>query len=103
MFRKQPGFQDVIKYGTIQIHEDCFIGYGVILMPGIEIGPRSVVGAGAIVTKSVPPGSVAVGNPAKVVMTVEEYAKRCRDTSPEYDHARYRHDKRQELERILWR
>lgn len=68
--------KDVHKFGRITIHENCFIGVGAILMPGVTIGPNSVVAAGSVVTKDVPPNSVAAGVPAKVLFSVEEYAER---------------------------
>ncbi len=49
------------------VGERCFIGARAIIMPGVRIGDGSIVGAGAVVTRDVPPGSVVVGNPAKVV------------------------------------
>ncbi|MGH2588119.1 MAG: acyltransferase [Dehalococcoidia bacterium] len=48
------------------------VGVGAVLMPYIRIGAESIVGAGAVVTEDVPPGSVVVGNPARVVRTREE-------------------------------
>lgn len=49
------------------IEADCWIGARVIIMEGVRIGRGSVVGAGSIVTKSIPPYSIAVGTPAKVI------------------------------------
>jgi acetyltransferase-like isoleucine patch superfamily enzyme len=49
------------------IGDDVWLGARVIVLPGVEIGDGCVVGAGAIVTRSLPPHSIAVGNPAKVV------------------------------------
>ena len=43
---------------------------GAIILPGVSIGRNSVIGAGAIVTKDIPPFSVAVGNPARVIKTI---------------------------------
>jgi acetyltransferase-like isoleucine patch superfamily enzyme len=43
----------------------CWLGAGVIVLPGVHIGDGSIVGAGAVVTKSVPAGSVVAGNPAR--------------------------------------
>jgi len=61
----------------IHIGDNCFIGYGVIIMPGVTIGDNVIIGAGSIVTKDIPSDSVAVGAPAKVTCTIEEYlAKR---------------------------
>lgn len=49
------------------VGSDVWIGYGAIVLSGVTIGDSSIVGAGAVVTKSVPPNSIAVGNPAKVI------------------------------------
>jgi acetyltransferase-like isoleucine patch superfamily enzyme len=51
----------------IVIEDDVFIGARAIILKGVTIGKGCVVGAGAVVAKSVPPYSVVVGNPAKVV------------------------------------
>jgi len=53
--------------GTVRLEEDCWIGAGAIIYPNITIGARSIVGAGAVVTKDVPPNTVVVGVPAKVI------------------------------------
>lgn len=50
----------------IVIEEDVWLGMGVIVLPGVTIGRGSVVGAGAIVSRSLPPGSIARGIPARV-------------------------------------
>lgn len=101
VFRNQEKYKDVIKYGKITIHDNCFIGNNVIILPGVSIGPNSVVGAGAIVSKNVPPNTVAVGVPAKPIMSVEEYAQRSFENTPEYDRRNYKRDKREELLRVL--
>lgn len=54
----------------ITIGDNVWIGGGAIVLPGVTIGDDSVIGAGAVVTKDVPPGVVAVGNPARVVRTL---------------------------------
>ena len=54
-----------------------FVGAGTIILPNVEIGDRVVIGAGSIVSRSIPSNSVAVGNPARVVGSYEDYvAKR---------------------------
>jgi acetyltransferase-like isoleucine patch superfamily enzyme len=71
-----------IKYGEpspsepIIIEDDCFIGYSSIILMGVKIGKGSVVGAGAVVTKEVPAGSVVIGNPARVICTVDELVQK---------------------------
>ncbi len=51
----------------VTIGEDCWIGGGAILCPGVTIGDRCIIGAGSVVTKDIPSDSIAVGNPAKVI------------------------------------
>lgn len=51
----------------IEIGDDCWLGYGVKILDGVNIGKGSVIGAGAVVTKDIPPYSIAVGVPAKVI------------------------------------
>lgn len=51
----------------VVIEDDCWIGANVTLLKGVCVGRGSVVGAGSVVTKSIPPYSIAVGNPARVV------------------------------------
>lgn len=56
-------------YLHTRVGENCFIGGRSLILPGVEIGDGSVVGAGAVVTKSVPPRSVVAGNPARVLQS----------------------------------
>lgn len=56
----------------ITIGKDCWIGGNVLVMPGVTIGDRVVVGAGSVVTKDIPSDSLALGNPAKVVRKLED-------------------------------
>lgn len=51
----------------ITIEDNVWLGGGVLVCPGVTVGRDSVVGAGAVVTRDVPPGVLAVGNPARVV------------------------------------
>ncbi len=71
-------FLGYTKLGKIIIKENCFIGDSAIILPGVTIGPNSIVGAGAVVTKDVPPGMMAAGNPAKVIGSLDEYLNRVR-------------------------
>jgi acetyltransferase-like isoleucine patch superfamily enzyme len=52
------------------VEDDCWIAGNVIVLPGVTIGRGSTIGAGSVVTKSIPPFSVAAGNPAKVIRKV---------------------------------
>lgn len=59
------------KIAPVIIEDNCWIGANAILLPGVTIGRCSVVGAGSVVTKSIPPYSVAVGSPARVIKTMD--------------------------------
>lgn len=60
---KQQGFSTL----GIIIEDDVWIGANSVVLDGVTIGKGSVIGAGSIVTKSIPPYSIAVGNPCKVI------------------------------------
>lgn len=59
-----------------EIGDDVFLGVGAIILPGVKIGNRVVVGAGSVVTDDVPDNCVVVGNPAKVICTIDEYLQK---------------------------
>lgn len=56
-----------IKTSPIVIKKNVWLGVNVVILPGVEIGENSSIGAGSVVTKTIPPNAVAVGNPAKVI------------------------------------
>lgn len=63
-----------IRYGIqplllkdVTIGSNCWIGEKAIVLPGVEVGDWCIIGAGSVVNKSIPPYSIAVGNPAKVI------------------------------------
>lgn len=57
----------------VHIGRNCWLGAGVIIVPGVTIGDNVVVGAGSVVNKNLPSNVVAVGNPCKVLREVNEY------------------------------
>ncbi len=57
----------------IIVYDNCFIGVNSIILPGVTIGPNAIIGAGSVVSRSIPPNCVAVGSPARVIGTLEKY------------------------------
>jgi acetyltransferase-like isoleucine patch superfamily enzyme len=62
----------VVNMAPIRIDNKAWIGFGSILLPGVTIGEGAVVGAGSVVTRDVPPWTVAAGNPARVIRELKE-------------------------------
>ena len=56
----------------VHIGKNCWIGAGVVIVPGITIGDNTVIGAGSVVVKDIPAGVVAVGNPCRVLREIGE-------------------------------
>lgn len=59
-------------FSPITIGNNCFIGWGAIICPGVTIHDNCVVGAGSVVTKDIPPNSVVAGNPARIIKNISE-------------------------------
>ena len=70
----------------IIVGEDVYIGNNVTILPGVKIGNKVVIGAGAIVTRDIPDNSVAVGVPAKVIKTADEYFEKIQKESLHLGH-----------------
>lgn len=69
---RQKGYQ---YNAPIHIGKNCWLGSGVLVLPGITIGDNVIIGAGSVVTKDIPSNVVAVGNPCKVLREVSEHDK----------------------------
>ena len=67
---REQGYQ---YNAPVHIGKNCWIGAGVIIVPGITIGDNTVIGAGSVVTKNVPSGVVAVGNPCRILRQINEH------------------------------
>lgn len=59
-----------VKTSQIVIEDDVWIGANCVITAGVHIGEHSVIGAGSVVTKDIPPHSLAVGSPAKVIKSI---------------------------------
>ena len=85
-------FLDAARIGRVIIHPSCHIGARSIILAGVEIGPRTIVGAGSVVSRSLPADTVCAGNPARVICTIEEYLDKHRRRLVEvrkFDFAQY--------------
>jgi maltose O-acetyltransferase len=71
-------FLDAARVGRVIIHDSSHIGARTTILPGVEIGPRTIVGANSVVSKSLPPETVCAGNPARVLCSLSEYLGRHR-------------------------
>jgi maltose O-acetyltransferase len=61
------------EYGRpVEIGSDVWVGGGALILPGVRIGSRSVIGAGSVVTRDVPDGVLAAGNPCRVIREIGE-------------------------------
>lgn len=69
------------KISKIDIKENCFIGDSVIVLPGVTLGPNAIVGAGSVVTKTMPANTVVAGNPAHVISSLDEYLNKIKGKS----------------------
>jgi len=78
MFVMDNNQHDVVRHtelppsGPVIIEDNVWIGSKVVILPGVRIGSRAVIGAGSIVTKDIPPRCVAAGNPARVLRHLTE-------------------------------
>ena len=96
-FRRDPGCRDVQRYGAITVGKSCFIGCRSIILPGVEIGDRAIIGAGSVVSRSVPAGEVWAGNPIRYICKTEDYKRKIIENMPPYDMEKLYKDKKSEL------
>lgn len=78
-------FNRKIRVQKTIIGNQVFLGLNAIIMPGVRVGNKVIIGAGTIVTKDVPDNSVVVGNPARIICTVDEYIAKCEQRRIAYD------------------
>ena len=85
-------------FGRVTIGNSCFIGMNSLLLPGVELGDHTIVGAGSVVTKSFPEGNVVIaGNPARPICTLEEFRAKKRNICVNLDADNRRQRKREYL------
>ena len=84
LYRNQIPDLEISK--PITVGDDVYIGNNVIILPGVTIGNNVVIGAGAVVAKDIPDNSVAVGIPARVIKTADEYLEKLKRESLHLGH-----------------
>ena len=84
LFRDEISDLEITK--PITIGNKVYIGNDVIVLPGVNIGNNVIIGAGAIVTKDIPDNSVAVGVPARVIKTIDQYLEKAKKESLHLGH-----------------
>lgn len=84
LYRNQIPDLEITK--PIVVGSDVYIGNNVIILPGVTIGSNVVIGAGAVVTKDIPDNSVAVGVPARMIKTADEYLEKLKKESLHLGH-----------------
>ncbi|WP_293966154.1 DapH/DapD/GlmU-related protein [uncultured Eubacterium sp.] len=67
-----PHKRNIFSKGTVIIGDNVWTGKNVCIMPNVKIGSGAIIGANSVVTHNIPPYSVAVGSPAKVIKTIEK-------------------------------
>lgn len=70
---EQKKRQALMKEMFAEVGENCWIDAGALIMPGVMIGGKSVIGAGSVVTKDIPANVVAYGNPCRVAREINEH------------------------------
>ena len=83
---------DATRIGRVVIHESCHFGARTVILPGVQIGPRSVVGSNSVVINDIPPNTLAAGNPAKVICSLDKYLEKQRQkmkTAPLFPYKEY--------------
>lgn len=89
-------------YAPVVVGDSVFIGVGCILMPGVTIGSRVVIGAGSIVTRDIPDGEVWAGVPARRLKSIDEYERGLIEKSFEWPTGQYDNAWRRALQHY-WR
>lgn len=84
LFRDRVPDLEITK--PIVVGDNVYIGNDVIILPGVSIGSNVIIGAGAVVSRDIPDNSVAVGAPARVIKTAEEYFEKIQKESLHLGH-----------------
>ena len=84
LFRNRVPDLEITK--PITVGDNVYIGNNVIILPGVTIGNNVIIGAGAVVSRDIPDNSLAVGVPARVIKTADEYFEKIQKESLHLGH-----------------
>lgn len=87
LYRAQIPDLEITK--PIVMGNNVYVGNNVLFMPGVIIGDNVIIGAGAVVTRNIPSNSVAVGVPARVIKSADEYLEKVKNNSLHLGHLKY--------------
>ena len=76
VIRSIDKYKNVRNFGRIKIGKNCFIGNNCTILPGVEMGDNCILGAGSVLSSSMPNNTVYAGVPAKFISTIEEYGEK---------------------------
>lgn len=82
--RRLEGFEDVRIFGRIKIGKNCTIGSNCVIQQGVDMGDNCILGAGSVLTHSIPDNVVFSGNPARFICSTEQYAESLLDQNTMY-------------------
>jgi acetyltransferase-like isoleucine patch superfamily enzyme len=74
--KRRTSAVDPVQIKPVRIDDDVWVGTSAIVLPGVHIGARSIIGAGSVVTRDVPPDCVAAGNPARITRRMNPQLKK---------------------------
>lgn len=84
LFRNRIADLEITK--PISVGDNIYIGNNVMILPGVTIGNNVIIGAGAVVSKDIPDNSIAVGVPARVIKSTDEYLNKIKGESLHLGH-----------------
>lgn len=82
--RRLKGFEDIRIFGRIKIGKNCTIGSNCVIQQDVEMGDNCILGAGSVLTHSIPDNVVFSGNPARFICSTEQYAESLLDQNTLY-------------------
>lgn len=84
VIRSMEKYADARNFGRIKIGKNCFVGNNCIFLPGSQMGSNCILGAGSVLSSSMPDNSVYAGVPARFICTIDEYGDKALENNVMY-------------------